>query len=503
MSTSNTRFLKASLFALLGGATAACSGDSGAECGDGTVELDGVCVPESSLACGDGTLEVDGECVPDPGAPGSFSVTTVSSPTPYAGGGILVIQGTGFDSVDSGALTVTIDGVAQEEVAVVSDTRAVTTLPVATGFTADIVVANDLGTATVPFTYEGLLGSEGRLNAAGALNLVDPRNGFSVRVAPLTRDPGGGAPLVTYGVSGLAFGADGTLYGTEVASSVDDGPQLLEIDPATGTVTEIGTLVDAGATTHPNMPDLAFDGTTMYAWTENGDDLATIDLATGAVTLIVSDLNSAGSGLEFFGGQLLGTQDGLATIGTDGAIIATVPLMGNNDNIAALTVYKGELWGATAGGGSLVVKIDPATGMITPIGGTGLGGLDALVALPDNVMAREHTFDPALLDGVDLARFAPPALPRPAAVEAAAPSLVASEVLPGDAQLDARGRATAALGEVTQGRGVRVVSADGELTLTAAQLDGYRLTANQRGALKLVDADGKTVARRISALELR
>ncbi|MBN1944518.1 MAG: hypothetical protein JW797_02530 [Bradymonadales bacterium] len=35
------------------------------ECGAGTVERDGVCVPAQTIVCGDGTVAVDGECVPE------------------------------------------------------------------------------------------------------------------------------------------------------------------------------------------------------------------------------------------------------------------------------------------------------------------------------------------------------------------------------------------------------------------------------------------------------
>lgn len=43
----------------------------GSQCGAGTHEVDGECVPDGSLECGDGTVEVDGECVA-PLQPGNF-----------------------------------------------------------------------------------------------------------------------------------------------------------------------------------------------------------------------------------------------------------------------------------------------------------------------------------------------------------------------------------------------------------------------------------------------
>ena len=44
----------------------ACGGSDGSECGEGTVEMEGVCVPTSMIMCGDGTApDSDGNCVPD------------------------------------------------------------------------------------------------------------------------------------------------------------------------------------------------------------------------------------------------------------------------------------------------------------------------------------------------------------------------------------------------------------------------------------------------------
>lgn len=47
-------------------ATAAGCGDNARECGDGTTNIDGVCVPTMSTVCGDGTKLEAGQCVLDP-----------------------------------------------------------------------------------------------------------------------------------------------------------------------------------------------------------------------------------------------------------------------------------------------------------------------------------------------------------------------------------------------------------------------------------------------------
>ena len=76
------------LTGLMGGGAAGCGDDGGFECGDGTVEMDGTCVPTDEvcgagttydmttgtclpdgggLECGEGTIAMDGECVADLG----------------------------------------------------------------------------------------------------------------------------------------------------------------------------------------------------------------------------------------------------------------------------------------------------------------------------------------------------------------------------------------------------------------------------------------------------
>lgn len=66
-----------------------CGGGDGTECGPGTVEQDGACVPESELECGEGTHEFNGECVPfDP----DDATPPVTTATP-GGGAFRAIPG--------------------------------------------------------------------------------------------------------------------------------------------------------------------------------------------------------------------------------------------------------------------------------------------------------------------------------------------------------------------------------------------------------------------------
>src|SRR5678815_2327964 len=55
------------LLAMVVGSFAGCGDDfHQRECGPGTHDQDGVCVPDGTTNCGPGTIEMNGQCVPDP-----------------------------------------------------------------------------------------------------------------------------------------------------------------------------------------------------------------------------------------------------------------------------------------------------------------------------------------------------------------------------------------------------------------------------------------------------
>jgi hypothetical protein len=465
------------------------------------------------LPCGDGTVVVDGECVPDPGAGLPPTLTSATSDTPFVSGGVLVLEGTGFTGAAGGTLRLFVDDEEQPVLIVESDTRAVATLPPATGRTAELRLENDLGEASLEFTYQGLLGSAGTFRRNGSLLLVDPRTGEAAEIGPLRSEEG------RHSISGMAFAPDGTLYASEVGSQQeappkgDVGARLLTIDPETGEVTIGPTFIspappplleDVG----PKLPDLAFIDDQLFAWSEDGDLLVEIDVATGQLTGVETDVDSYGSGLEFFEGALLGTFNDniLSTLdpatGEVSSELAFEEVPAGRLIASALTVYQGKLVGTNGYYGAGLVTIDPAAETFTTTpGGT---SLDALVAMPDDVAAR--TAPPRSPGGADLAayaaRYASLAPTRPAAPAAIRAPLSAQATLTRyDAVPDARGRLALDARQVTRG-GLHVVSPDGELTLSAADLAaGYQLVSNQRDQLKLLAPDGRPVARRISILE--
>jgi hypothetical protein len=98
--------------------------------------------------------------------------------------------------------------------------------------------------------------------------------------------------MTGYGIAGLAFAADGTLFAVTTGDSPADNQetlvsQLVTISLVDGSVTVVGNTVH-GATKYV-VTGLAFSGTTLYGWAQTNDfkkeSLVTIDQGSGALTL--------------------------------------------------------------------------------------------------------------------------------------------------------------------------------------------------------------------------
>jgi hypothetical protein len=88
---------------LLGFAVIAVAcGDNSAECGPGTIELDGVCLPTETLACGDGTRLESGRCVVDPAACQAGTVLVANRCVDPAGGLMIDLE----ESVEPNAMAI-------------------------------------------------------------------------------------------------------------------------------------------------------------------------------------------------------------------------------------------------------------------------------------------------------------------------------------------------------------------------------------------------------------
>lgn len=504
------------------GLLAGCGGDDGgAVCGEGTTLVDGTCVADAT--CDDGMVVHDGSCVPV----GSFgeapTITEVWSPTPFPAGGLLVIEGDHFTNADGGPLEVEVAGAAAVDLEVLSDDTAIARLPTSDVAAIEVRVANAQGEASAPFTYRGLWAAEGGSGDDDAplpapnLYVVDPRDGHPALIGPLLDGDG-----VARAVTGLAQAPDGTLWATEArnASDPDTGAtiknHLMTIDPATAEVTLVAELFSADDPDeyYGHLPDLAFVGPDLYAWTENSDDLAQVDLATGEVTVIPSPLGTAGSGLaRREDGTLAFAPDGaqsgalLYNLGTDATELGSVPLSSpyQGDEVPALTGSGTYLYAAVRidTGAELrngLMRIDPRSGEVAAIGEIPKD-IDALEAPADLATLALGRRAPA---GVDLARFAVPTGRWTAPVTAPAPALADVLAGRGAVDVDARGRRGASVAALTGGAGATVRSTTGTtLTLDAAEAAGYRLVENRRGQVKLVAPTGEVRLRQVARVDAR
>ena len=178
----------------------------------------------------------------------------------------------------------------------------------------------------------------------------------------------------------------------------------------------------------------------------------------------------------------------------------------DDGNIASLTSFDGELLVGGTSAGTLR-RADPEDGTYVSFG---LGAaLDALVALPGNVAAR--TSPRTSPGGADLATYAldfadlAPVRSVAVAATSTATPLRASDyfVRHGFAFADAGEQPEASLATIAS-RGADIGSASGTLRLSADDVArGFTLRSNRRGALKLVDPDGQTVARDLISITAR
>jgi hypothetical protein len=250
------------------------------------------------------------------------------------------------------------------------------------------------------FALSGFAADSGAQELYGAVSgadsplyIIDPMTGAATAVGN-----------IGFGITGLAFHPiTGELYGTQggVPDDVFDR-NLIRIDPTTGA----GTVVGPIGLGFGGVADIAFreDGT-LFGWSESSDDLITIDLTTGAGTIVGNaGISTRGSGLAFNrdgtlylagnngNGPLrtVNTTTGLTTAGPilTGAPFPTMPIPAMKfhpvtDELLAVNRQTEGL-----GGPTWLIKINPATGVITTVGTT----VDRLDALAWSVRGQKTYF---------------------------------------------------------------------------------------------------------------
>ena len=217
----------------------------------------------------------------------------------------------------------------------------------------------------------------------GELYILNPATGSPLQDIGALNDVTG----LNYSVTGLAFDpGTGVLYGSTGGAS---GTKLLTINPATASVSVVGSFSAGSAT----MTDLSFDqsGNLWGITSSGGAKLASINKVTGAATVMaasgVSFTEGGGlaisSGGVFYGAPIpgeYGTYDSTTGAYTHIAVPATPVSSGSSYGALAFdgsTLYGDNLAPGSGGGLTHLVKIDPTTGNVTDIGAS-VTHLDAI-----------------------------------------------------------------------------------------------------------------------------
>ena len=227
------------------------------------------------IACGCG----GGDDAAPPAAPTVMAVAPDYGVS--RGGARLTITGTGFVADQA---TVTVGGSAATDVTVVNATTITCTAPAGSDGTVDVVAGNANGTGTLAaaFTYfSGFFAADGKQGMAGNLYRVDPSDASTTTIGP-----------IGFGITGLAFAPDGTLYGVEsggrfARTGSADIARLFTINPLTGTGTVVGTL-ETAASEQRYVNDITFLGDRLVGISvfPGLSFVVEIDPATAAVTLL-------------------------------------------------------------------------------------------------------------------------------------------------------------------------------------------------------------------------
>jgi hypothetical protein len=327
---------------------------------------------------------------------------TVASVTPHAGilagGTPVTLRGAGFQGNAAGTNAVTFGGAAAGGVVVVDDTTLLCATPAGLVGTVDVSVSNANGMGTLLQSYRYavplLYAADGAGATAGNLYTIDPTTGLvTATIGP-----------IGFAVTGLAFAPDGTLYGLQADGPRlgGGGPALLTIHTGTGAGTPVG-LLRSGLGAPVYVAAITFLGPRLLGI--NGLVTPTfalspleIDPASGIAAVVGGAFASAIDGVGNFTAGPDGTvyvlqntasgppEGRVFTVNTTtGAETAGPALSGFRTGLGwcATTYLNGTLYaldggGDVAAGARILVRVDPATGVRTSIGSTGLASLDAL-----------------------------------------------------------------------------------------------------------------------------
>lgn len=196
-------------------------------------------------------------------------------------------------------------------------------------------------------------------------------------------------------VAGIAYSSSSNkLYGLTNLASAPDSNALIEINPASGASTLIGStnlsdIIEGGLAVDPTS------GTLYGSYNKDGvnQQLMTIDPTTGSATLLPTGLPGDPSAMAFsLSGVLYVLDTGLETIveidKTDGSTISSTPLslalggtagMAVDPDTGIFYVADGDSFGTDS-----LYTLEPATGQLTLVGSLGIDtGLAGLTFIPE------------------------------------------------------------------------------------------------------------------------
>ncbi|MCK6546007.1 DNRLRE domain-containing protein [Myxococcota bacterium] len=214
---------------------------------------------------------------------------------------------------------------------------------------------------TVPEAPRTVLAAEGLDGGSGRIWAIDVVTGQTELFGHVGR-----------GVRGLATSPTGALFATGLTAS--GGGELLSIDVRSGAPTVIGPLT-GGRRTFAPMADCTFTGDDLYCWSELDDQPVIVDVETGEVNLVGGGVWAYGTGFAADRDGVLyvaphGARGALYTVDPrDGDVTELSTLRGTLDWITAMTFLEGTLYAieSTDDGASVLVSIDPSTGVVTTI----------------------------------------------------------------------------------------------------------------------------------------
>jgi hypothetical protein len=239
------------------------------------------------------------------------------------------------------------------------------------------------------FALVGAAPARGGLLAVNFAGTTGPTSSQLLSISETTGAAIPIGPTGSFALNSLAASPAGELYtvGTPPGSLRSLANVLLRLNPTTGAATSVATLNLGGGRNGASIRALAFSPAGgLYAVYGDAPELFTINPSSGAGTLVGSLGQYRVQALDFSpSGVLYGYAVGLPGAGLVRIDPATAAVTDVNPAVPGTANGQGLAFapdGTLYGGNTTLVRIDPATGIETPIGQTGFD-IRGLAAVPE------------------------------------------------------------------------------------------------------------------------